>query len=309
MALKNHQVIENWSEEELLQLPEEENDELEYKSSQTSFDKLKNKISIAASAFWNTGGGIFIAGVDDKGKIDGGISNVFGKQKIRDWVDQVISGVEPVGPYSIKIIERQNDQSLIGINNIILVVAFGESYIGAHMAYDKKYYIRAGAHSGPASHFLVEAIRARRGLDRPLLRGVLKKNDTKPNSEQLVVLALNNAVALDVQITFEPFPKAFEEHFKTDFPLQIPAIDRNNPFIMEISFFGLRDKVFGENAVKLVLTYSDIAGREFKEEHEIDPHKNLGPLKIGHDISEEIKKAIEELTKTINNLNYNLSKK
>ena len=82
--------ISKWEYQDLLELPSEESEIYEYKSSKTPLDKLKNKISIAASAFWNSGGGIFIAGINDCGKIDGGIPDKNGKQNIRDWVDNAI---------------------------------------------------------------------------------------------------------------------------------------------------------------------------------------------------------------------------
>jgi predicted HTH transcriptional regulator len=183
-------LVEQWEEADLLGLPTEETDYYEYKSSKVPTAKLKEKTEIAASAFWNSGGGIFIAGVDDQGRIDGGIPETVGKQKIRDWADQVLSLVEPTGPYVIKTISRQNSNSLIRPDHVVLVISFGESFSGPHMAPDKKYYIRAGAHSGPASHYIVEAIRARRGLQKPLLRGVLRLHPQKPNIVQLAVLSM-----------------------------------------------------------------------------------------------------------------------
>lgn len=193
--------IENWSEDDLLDLPNMENDTIEYKSSKVPLDKLKDKISVAASAFWNSGGGIFIAGVDDVGKIDGGVVLTFGRQKIRDWADQVIASVEPQGEYIIQVIEKSDPKSSIQNDHGILVIGFRESYNGPHMAPDRKYYGRIGAHTGPLSHFLVEAVRARRGLNNPKLRGVLRPNDRKSNTIELVVVALNIAPALISSLT------------------------------------------------------------------------------------------------------------
>src|SRR6266496_1739661 len=195
MSMQLFQLIESWIEDDLLSLPGEESDLYEYKSSRTPIDKLKEKIAIAASAFWNSGGGIFVAGVDDMGKIDGGIPTTIGRQKVRDWVDQVLANVEPIGPYTINIIQKSSPTSRILDHNAVLVIGFGESNNPPHMAPDRKYYLRVGAHSGAATHFLVEAIRSRRGIQSPMLRAVFRNHEHKPGIVQLVIMNVNNAAA------------------------------------------------------------------------------------------------------------------
>ena len=192
---------------------------------------------------------------------------------------------------------------------MILVVSFGESYIGPHMASDKKYYIRAGAHSGPASHFLVESIRLRRGLDKPVLRGMIKSSSNRSDIEQLVILALNDATALDVTISLDPLPKALEGNFKNRFPLTIPVIDKNYPFTMDISIFGKRSKVFGEKPVNLSLTYKDVAGRIFSDSYLIDPRRSTAPMQLSKDIRHEIKQAIESISSEIKSLRDGFERK
>jgi hypothetical protein len=282
MNKKLYENLESWTEKDLEYLPEEEDDFYEYKSSRIiskSFDELKKKISVAASAFWNSGGGVLIVGVDNKGKIDGGIPKTINKQALRDWVDQIILKENPLGTYKIKIIERKGESSLINPDKAVLIILFERSY-DVHMAYDYKYYIRSGAHSNPANNFLVEALRSRRGLLKPLLRGLLKFSQHKPHVVQLVILTLNDATALDVKITFNPLPKALEEYYKDKFPLEIPAIDKSNPFIMDLYVFGIKTKTFGERPVKLVLNYSDIIGNNFKYSQIISPELNLSPMLI-----------------------------
>jgi len=236
--LEKIDIICKWDEDDLKKLPSGESDIYEYKSSLIKFKDLKNKISKVASAFWNSGGGIFIAGVNNKGIIDGGISSTIGNQEIREWTDQAISATEPIGPYNIKIIKGKNRYSLIEKNKIVLVIAFGISNL-VHMAYDNKYYIRSGAHSNPAGHFLVEAIRARRNLISPLLKGILKPNPQNTSVVQLLIISLNNAPALDVEITFDVFPLILHDKQKEVFPLKIPVINKNNPFTMDFYIFSI----------------------------------------------------------------------
>ncbi|NOH01072.1 MAG: ATP-binding protein [Chloroflexi bacterium] len=295
--------VDNWTEEDLLTLPQGETEYFEYKSSKTPLDKLKDKISIAASAFWNSGGGIFIAGVNNSGKIDGGIPANVARQSIRDWVDQILASVEPVGSYSTKIISKETQNSLIQDNCVVLVVSFGASIIAPHMAYDKKYYVRAGTHSGPASHFLVEAIRGLRGLQKPMLRGLLKMHDEKSHIVELVILALNQP-ALNVELSFEPLPKIFSEHtaFGDKFPLHIPVIERNYPFRMDISMFPGGKQVFGDNPVRLKLNYQSVTGENFSEEQILDPSSNMPPMQSGKKTLDEIEDILKELTRHVKSI-------
>lgn len=86
-------------------LPNAEDDRHEYKSSAIKNDKeLGDKIAKAASGFWNSGGGLFVVGVDGNGQPDGGISlsvGQKGRQSRRDWIDQVISQVTPKSAYVV----------------------------------------------------------------------------------------------------------------------------------------------------------------------------------------------------------------
>lgn len=297
--MKNISNILEWTYEDMEDIPKSESEVYEYKSSKVPLDKLKNKISIAASSFWNSGGGIFIVGVNDAGTVDGGIPKLKGAQSIRDWADKAIKLTEPLGEYEIHIIEQNDNTPLLEEGKVILVIRFLESCNVPHMAYDKKYYIRAGAHSDGATHFQVESLRALRQLSKPNLRGVMRSHPDKPKIEELLIVSISDAVALDTKLTFNPFPLAIKNHFQDDFPLEIPVIDKNNPFRMDISGFGIRDQAFGEEPVKLILTYCDVVGNQYSTEHLISPYKNLQPMMIGDDVHERLVKAIEKLTEKI----------
>ena len=297
--MSSYKNITEWDYEVLLDLPKEESSELEYKSSKIPLDILRNKISVAASSFWNSGGGIFIAGISDNGTIDGGIPKNKGKQSIRDWADNAIKLTEPLGEYEIYVIKHEVSTPDIDKDRVILVIRFLKSHIVPHMAYDRKYYIRAGAHSDGATHFQVETLRSLRQFTKPNIRGVMRSHPNKPRIEELVIISLNDTVALDVKLTFDPFPLALKNHFTDDFPLEIPVIDKNNPFRMDISGFGFREQAFGNDSVKLILEFMDVLGNEYRVEQMINPHKNLQPMSIGEDINERLIKAIENLTKKI----------
>ncbi|MEO8611119.1 MAG: ATP-binding protein [Chloroflexota bacterium] len=198
------QYIEEWKEADLLLIPEAETNLYEYKSSLTHDDALGNKISVAASALWNSGGGIFIAGVNNQGEIDGGITSKVGKQSREDWADRQIRKTEPPGKYWINPITPDSDNSPIKSDHIVLVIGFEESNVAPHMAYDNRYYLRLGAHSESATHFLVEAIRAKRAIQTPILRAILRHSEHKSHIIELAIIVLNDAAALGVEITFDP---------------------------------------------------------------------------------------------------------
>lgn len=297
--MNSYKGTTEWDYETLLDIPKAESSEFEYKSSKTSLDILRNKISVAASSFWNSGGGIFIAGVSDNGTIDGGIPNKKGKQSIRDWTDNAIKLTEPLGEYEIHVIGHEVSAHGIDEDKVVLVIRFYKSNMVPHMAYDRKYYIRAGAHSAGATHFQVEALRSLRQFTKPNIRGVMRSHPNKPRIEELVVVSLNDAAALDIKLTFDPFPLALRNHFTDDFPLEIPVVDKNNPFRMDISGFGFREQAFGKDSVNLILEFNDVLGDVYRVEQVINPRKNLQPMAIGEDINERLVKAIEKLVKKI----------
>lgn len=295
--MDRYRLIDDWEVEDLLNLPSGETEYYEYKSSRIPLTNLKEKIAIAASAFWNSGGGIFIAGVDDQGKVDGGLAEVVGRQKIRDWTDQILASIEPPGSYAIKTI---NNISITNPNHVVLVISFGESFNGPHMAPDKKYYIRAGTHSGPASHYLVEAIRARRGLQNPVLRGLIRMHPQKDNVVQLVVLNIAESPALNVEITFTPLPNAFAEHTANKFPLVIPVISREQSFAMDVSLWGAGAEIFGTASVLLKMKYNNLVGRVFEDAQSLHPDQSLGPLRFTD--TKDTKKLIEHIANELKHL-------
>ncbi len=289
--------IANWTEIDLLELSQEDETH-EYKSSQIKDKDLGQKISIAASAFWNSGGGVFIAGLNDDGSIDGGLSNLVGRQHRRDWVDQYIKTTEPQGTYWIKIIDSDSSLSNTKIkpDQGVLVIGFEASLNAPHMAYDRKYYIRAGAHSAPAGHFLVEAIRSYKHFQSPQLIAALRRSERRSNVVELAIKCINDATALNVQISFNPLPKAIKENFSDRFPLAIPFIDKETPFYMELYYWRLRLEMFGEKPVELQVSYNDLTNKMFTYTQTIDVTNSIGPMTIGETDLEAIAKAIEKIS-------------
>ena len=264
-------------------LPGAEDDRHEYKSSAIKNDKeLGDKIAKAASGFWNSGGGLFVVGVDGNGQPDGGISlsvGQKGRQSRRDWIDQVISQVTPKSAYVVHSIEDNGSGCNIEPGKAVFLIGFGESEIGPHMAHDHRYYIRAGAHTVSAGHFIVEAIHARRGLRTPLLSHIVRRKPGNITVIQLGIVVLNAAAAINVSIKIDALPKKFPSDLEEKVSLKIPIISEQFPW-----FFDIYDIMRGSPEVRpfdLNLTYSDMANRTYQQNFEVDIARQLGPNMLG----------------------------
>lgn len=311
MPLENHTLIETWTEDDLQDLPDSETDDYEYKSSLIREsgnyrNDLQAKIVKTASALWNTGGGILVVGVDDNGKVDGGIPYMMGKQKLRDWVDIILTGVTPIGPYTTRTIKPNDENSAIDKGFVVLVVAFGESFDLPHMASDNRYYVRAGAHSNPANHYLVEAIRARRGLRKPMLRTMLRENPQKPGVVELVILTINELPALNVLVDFDPVPTHIQDQFAERMPLVVPVIDRSNPFRMDIAISSRLSYWLGDDTFEVILSFEGVSGKRFDERQMLDHHRSLSPTEIRLSNGASTEKTLKKISKQLSRLNNSI---
>lgn len=250
-------------------LPATESDDLEYKSSLIDDKKLKRELQNAASAFWNSGGGVFLAGVDKTGGVDGGIPRNFGRQSLEDWLAQVVSAVNPQGTYSFRLFETPSHTN-IQPGKCVLALAFAASTAIPHQSADNRYYIRAGAHTVPAPHFIVEALYAKRHFLSPKLIHLIRINQNTTVSDFLhvEVIAATDGVALDVEIDFDPRPN---DH-GLSFPLVAPIIDREHPFAFR--FEVQRQPVF-ESRIRI--NYRDFANAVYSYEKPIDISQCLSP--------------------------------
>ncbi len=290
-------VILTIQDKDLLLLPVVEDDRHEYKSSATKDKELRDKIARAASGFWNSGGGLFVAGVDGQGQPDRGISLNVERQPRRDWIDQVISRVEPRGFYVVQSVEDSGAGLNIAPGNAVFLIGFGESEIGPHMAPDHCYYIRAGAHTISASHFIVEAIHARRGLRTPLLRHIIRRKPGNSSVVQLGIVALTAVPAINVSIEPDQLPNLPQAWSVENFPLQVPIISEQFPFFFDISLITISKD--NRSSFQVNLTYFDIAHREYSQIFEVDIARQMGPNLSSEKGTERLEKELNEIKKTI----------
>lgn len=282
---------------DLTQLPDAEDDVFEFKSSGTPEKELKKKLSCAVSGFANSGGGYFVVGVDGNGNADGGFSLKVGKQDLRDWVDQAVHEVKPTPKYEIKLIPDSAGRGTIQPDRAVLVVAIYESHTPPHMAHDGRYYIRAGAHTVQASHFIVEALWAKRHFSKPRLTHLFRGKPGKENVIQLGVLALTDAPAVDVKINISPLPQMIQ-HCESLFPLRTSIIDRNNPFFFDVAIYQQATERFGTN-VSLEVEYYDLAGNFYHHRANLDIAGAVSPVNMGNDSLQQIVKSLDGIAKLL----------
>jgi Putative DNA-binding domain len=285
---------------DLTQLPITEDDYFEFKSSlivdnDNKLKELNKKLSCAISGFANSGGGCFIAGVDNSGNADHGIPLKVGNQDLRDWVDNVIHQVEPCPRYDIKLLQDPSGKGIIKTDSAVLMVLIYESYFGPHMAPDKHYYIRAGAHTVKAKHFIVDAIWSKRHFSKPQLTHLFRLKPGKENVVQLGILAITENPALNVKIKILPLPETMQGR-ESQFPLKISMIDRRNPFFFDIKLYAGKDF---EQDVHLEVEYNDISENYYKYKEPIKVIGSLPPITIGNDDFGNAVGALKEIVKAL----------
>ena len=283
---------------DLAQLPSAEDDDFEFKSSSTTHNDLKKKLSCAVSGFANSGGGYFVAGVDGNGEADGGLPLKIGRQDIRDWADQVVNQVEPVPRYDIKLIYDPMGRGTVHPDSAVLLVGIHESYIGPHMAPDNHYYIRAGAHTVKAKHFIIDAIWAKRHFSKPRLTHLFRLKPEDHQAVQLGLVTLTDAPAIDVSISISPLPQLMQNSGEL-FPLKVTIIDRNHPFFLDVMLASQLEDKFGKD-VSLRVEYYDLALNVYTYAKVVDIAGSLPPITISKtDERKNILLALKSIDKTL----------
>ena len=287
----NFEAILKLDDKDLTMLPSAEDDRHEFKSSSTKDSELAEKIVKAASGFWNSGGGLFVAGVNGSGQPDGGISLTVGRQSRRDWIDQAISQVAPRARYVVQCIEDQGAGALIVSGCAVVLIALAASEIGPHMAPDHRYYIRAGAHTIPATHFLVECIWARRHYSKPRIVHVLEAKPFTNMSRFLYIelASVTGSPALDVQIDLVPRPG----DGSLKFPLITTLIDGSHNFVFrfEIPNTGFQ--------AKLSVDYTDLVGIRYSYSANIDSAVCVPSWHGGGNQLDEIRDSLERISRSL----------
>lgn len=153
---------QQWTEVRLRGLEPHEHDSQEFKSSlfictPTGIIRadFMDNLSKQISAFANAGGGNLFLGINDKGRIDGGIPTRLRPNGTREWLEDVIRAVvDPaVKEYNVYEVPATNlEASEILPDHAVYVLEIPESEDAPHQARDHRYYLRIAGKSRPMSH-------------------------------------------------------------------------------------------------------------------------------------------------------------
>lgn len=157
-----------WTEALLESIDPNEYDYQEFKSSPwLSRDKrvsgaFLSVLSKQVSAFANGAGGRLFLGLDDEGRIDGGVPVDLKGGGTRSWLEDVIPGsVSPsLKNFNVyEVLSRTDGQpSAILAGHAVYVIEITASEDAPHQAHDHRYYLRIAGKSRPMGHIHVEDV-------------------------------------------------------------------------------------------------------------------------------------------------------
>lgn len=130
-------------------MPESHN--LDYKREIGFDDRSKIELSKDISSFANANGGWLIIGLDEKEKKINGIDPLVGKQKVDEWIANiVISYVEPKPNFLVKTVPLDKEQ----VSRVIVLIYVFESDKKPHFVNQKnQYYLRNNTVVNAANHY------------------------------------------------------------------------------------------------------------------------------------------------------------
>ncbi|RMG17553.1 MAG: ATP-binding protein [Planctomycetota bacterium] len=152
---------ERWSEVRLEGLVPTEHDTQEFKSSLYVVDSrgavrtdFLDNLSKQVSAFANAAGGHLFLGIDDRGRIDGGVPTHLRPNGTREWLEDVVPAIvdPPLRRFNVYEVGRSDQNSRIAEGRAVYVVEIRESEDAPHMARDRRYYLRIAGKSRPMGH-------------------------------------------------------------------------------------------------------------------------------------------------------------
>lgn len=173
-SISNHQLlpIADWNEEYVTQLPIDEFDWLDFKTS----DWLKidgggclDELSKYASAYANFDGGYLVIGVHDPRTqgaiaIDGGVSVDLVRGGIDSWLEDKIPNLadERLSRLEVRALRPKTSNSAISPDCCIIIIHIPGSESAPHQAKDHKYYTRLSSKLSALGHRAVMDIVGRR---------------------------------------------------------------------------------------------------------------------------------------------------
>lgn len=177
-----------WSEAQLADLDPDEHDYQEFKG--TAFVEGDGEIAVGfvtrlskqLSAFSNGKGGRLFLGLNDRGRIDGGVLRSLKGGGMRAWLEDVIPGsVDPnLTDFNVFEVLPAGPNSRIGEGRAVYVIELPPSPDAPHQAVDYRYYLRIAGKSRPMSHLHIEDISRRTRTPRVVVSRVAPYGEPEP---------------------------------------------------------------------------------------------------------------------------------
>ena len=164
----------DWDEDYIYSLPLQECDDIEFKGSSTfeiatADGKNKTRADLAKGicALANSGGGMLVIGIKDPKKcksgtlevVDGGVPKVFAQSNTTaEWLNATIPQLVDfeLRGFIVHAVNSRENNSQIHQDKAIFVIEIPDSELAPHQSReDKKYYVRLGGNSLPATHRMV----------------------------------------------------------------------------------------------------------------------------------------------------------
>ena len=159
--------IQEWTEDMLEGLPPQEHDYQEFKGAGwllkapgEMHSDFMFSLSKQVSAFANGSGGRIFLGLDDNGRIDGGVPIMLKGGGTRAWLEDLLAScVEPKIPqYNVYEVVGTDSSSRIQPGCAVYVIDLPSSTEAPHQAKDHRYYLRIAGKSRPMGHVHVQDI-------------------------------------------------------------------------------------------------------------------------------------------------------
>ncbi len=156
-----------WTEATLRDLVPGEHDFQEFKASPWLDDAGEISPSFASlyskqlSAFANGAGGRLFIGIDDLGRIDGGVRVDLKSGGLRGWLEDVTSGAIEPPLTGFNIFEVRSDgssRSRLAPGRAVYVIEIPSSDSAPHQAMDHRYYLRIAGKSRPMGHVHIQDV-------------------------------------------------------------------------------------------------------------------------------------------------------
>ncbi|MCB9663099.1 MAG: ATP-binding protein [Alphaproteobacteria bacterium] len=151
---------ERWTEDDVASLGPDEYDVQEFKGSAWIWHdgdlnpEFHAAYSKQLSAFSNGAGGRILLGVDDAGRIDGGVPVEIKKGGTRSWLEDITPGLvdPPLASFNVHEVLGTGADSAILPGHAVYVVEVPPSDAAPHQALDHRYYLRIAGKSRPMGH-------------------------------------------------------------------------------------------------------------------------------------------------------------